>query len=80
MTSVNVWQDCVVYDKLTINKHQKNRAFSSMLDEVKRGCLSQTTLHAIKERVITTSTVEKFEELLSTDKSPLCLFPTREAC
>ena len=41
---------------------------------------SQTTLQALKERVITTSTVDKFEELLSTDKSPLCLFPTREAC
>ena len=81
MTSVNIWQDCVVYDELTINERQKkDQAFSSMLDEVRRGCPSQTTLQALKERIITTSTVDKFEELLSTDKSPLCLFPTREAC
>ena len=73
MTSVNIWQDCVVYDELTINECQKkDQPFSSMLDEVRRGCLSQTTLQALKESVITTSTVNKFEELLSTDKSPLC--------
>ena len=81
MTSVNIWQDCVVYDELTINERQKkDQAFSSMPDEVRRGCPSQTTLQALKERVVTKSTVDKFEELLSTDKSPLCLFPTREAC
>ena len=81
MTSVNIWQDCVVYDELTINERQKkHQVFSSMLDEVRWGCLSQTTLQALKERVVTTSTVDKFEELLSTDKFPLCLFPTREAC
>ena len=35
MTSVNIWQDTVVYDELTINKRQKrDQAFSSMLDEV----------------------------------------------
>ena len=51
-----------------------------MLDEVRRGCPSQNTLQALKERVITTPTIDKFEELMSTDKSPLCLFPTREAC
>ena len=81
MTSVNIWQDWVVYDELTINERQKkDQAFSSMLDKVRQGCPSQTTLQALKERVITTSTVDKFEELLSTNKSPLCLFPTREAC
>ena len=80
-TSVNIWQDCVVYDELTINKHQKkDQPFSSMLDKVRQGCPSQTTLQGLKERVITTSTADKFEELLSTGKSPLCLFPTREAC
>ena len=81
MTLVNIWQDCMVYDELTINKCQKkDQAFSSMLDKVRRGCPSQTNLQALKERVIMTSTVDKFEELLSTNKSPLCLFPTREAC
>ena len=71
----------MVYDELTINERQKkDQAFSSMLDEVRQGCPSQATLQALKERVVTTSTVDKSEELLSTDKSPLCLFPTREAC
>ena len=39
MTSVNIWQDSVVYDELTINERQKkDQVFSSMLDEVRRGC------------------------------------------
>ena len=81
MTSVNIWQENVVYDELTINKRQKkDQAFSSMLNEVRQGCPSQSTLQALKERVISSPTVDIFEELLSTDKSPLCLFPTREAC
>ena len=78
---VFVIQENVVYDELTIKESQKkDQAFSSMLDEVRRGCPSQNTLQALKERVITTPTIDKFEELMSTDKSPLCLFPTREAC
>ena len=79
MTSINIWQENVVYDELTINERQKkDQAFSSMLNEVRQGCPSQSTLQA--QRVITSPTVDKFEELLSTDKSPLCLFPTRDAC
>ena len=62
----------MVYDELTINERQKkDQAFSSMLNEVRQGCPSQSTLQALKERVISSPT---------TDKSPLCLFPTREAC
>jgi hypothetical protein len=77
MTSVNIRQENVVYDELTINERQKNdQAFSSMLDKVRWGCPSQSTPQVLKEGVITTPV----EELLSTDKSPLCLFPTREAC
>ena len=39
MTSVNIWQDTVLYDELTINERQKkDQAFSSMLDEVWHGC------------------------------------------
>ena len=35
MTSVNIWQDTVLYDVVTINERQKlDLAFSSMLDEV----------------------------------------------
>ena len=81
LTSVNIWQDSVVYDELTINECQKkDQAFSSMLDEVRRGCPSQNTVQALKDRVITTPVVDKFEELMSPGQSLLCLFPTRESC
>ena len=40
MTSVNIWQDTVL-DELTINERQESDlVFSSMLDEVRRGCPS----------------------------------------
>ena len=81
LTSVNIWQDSVVYDELTINERQKkDQAFSSMLDEVRRGCSSQNTVQALKDRVITTPVVDKFEELMLPGQSPLCLFPTHELC
>ena len=81
MTSVNIWQENVVYDELTINERQKkDQAFSSMLNQVRQGCPSDDTVQTLGDRVFTESTVDKFEQLLSEDKSPLCLFPTREAC
>ena len=44
MTSVNIWQDNVLYDELKINERQKkDQAFSSMLDEVRHGCLKDET-------------------------------------
>ena len=74
MTSLNTWQENMVYDELIINERQKkDEALSLILDEVWQGCPSQNTLQALKERVITTLTVDKIEELLSTDKSQLCL-------
>ena len=81
MTSVNIWQDTVVFDELTINERQKkDQAFSSMLDEVRRGCPSQQTIQALQDRVIEVPVVDKFEALLASKLSPLCLFPTRKAC
>ena len=81
MTSVNIWQDTVLYDELTINKRQKSDlVFSSMLDEVRRGCPSPQTIQALEDRVITTPVVDRFDELLTSKQSPLCLFPTRKAC
>ena len=50
-----------------------------MLDEVRRGCPSPQTMQALEERVITTPVVDKFDELLTSKQSPLCLFPTRKA-
>ena len=81
MTSVNIWQETVLYDELTINERQKaDLVFSSMLDEVRRGCPSPETLQSLQDRVITVPVVDKFEELLANKQSPLCLFPTRKAC
>ena len=81
MTSVNICQDTVVFDELTINERQKkDQAFSSMLDEVRRGCPSQQTIQALQDRVIEVPVVHKFEALLASKLSPLCLFPTRKAC
>ena len=81
MTSVNIWQDTVLYDELTINERQKSDlVFSSMLDEVRRGCPSPQTVQALEDRVIKTPVVDKFDELLTSKQSPLCLFPTRKAC
>ena len=54
--------------------------FSSMLDEIRRGCVSDETVEALKSRVISIPVVDKFEELLSANKAPLCLFPTRKLC
>ena len=81
MTSVNIWQDTVVYDELTINERQKkDQMFSSMLDEVRRGCPSEKTIKALQVRVITTPVIDKFQELLASKQSPLCLFSTRKSC
>ena len=81
MTSVNIWQDTVLYDELTINERQKkDQVFRSMLDEEQRGCPTTHIIPTLEKRVITTPVVDKFEELLSTHKSPLCLFQTHKSC
>ena len=50
MTSINIWQDTVVYDELTINECQKqDQAFSSMLNEVRRGFPSKATIEALQD-------------------------------
>ena len=61
MTSVNIWQDCVVYDVTIKMCQKKKQAFSSILDEVRHGCTSQSTLQALKETVITTSTAMRVD-------------------
>jgi hypothetical protein len=81
MTTINIWQDTVMYDELTINERQKeDQLFSSMLNEVRCGCPSQKTIQALQARVITIPVVDKFHELLASKESPLCLFPTRKSC
>ena len=79
MTLVNIWEVCVDYDELTLNECLKQDQ-TFLLDEVRRGCVSKTTIQALKDRVITTSVVDTFEELMVSSQSPLCLFSTRKLC
>ena len=81
MTSVNIWRETVVYDELIINEHQKKDVkFCELLDEVRRGCVSEEGIKILEERVIQGPIVDKFEELLRSSHSPVCLFPTRKEC
>ena len=79
--SVNIWQDCVIYDELTINERQKKDGeFSAILDCVRRGSLSEQTISVLKERVSEVTIAEKFTELQEAGMTPVCLFPTRKQC
>ena len=81
MTSVNIWAETVIYDELTINEHQKkDSSFCILLDEVRRGCLSESNANILKKRVIQTSPVDKFDELCRLGQCPVYLFPIRKQC
>lgn len=77
-TSINIWKDSVVYDELTINERQKNDGeYSSILDEVRCGNVSEETVTTLQERVMEVTVAEQFTQLRN---SPVCLFPTRKQC
>ena len=78
MTLVNILQDTVLYDELTINE----RIWCSALCWMKCGvaALQPQTIQALEDRVVTTPVVDKFDELFTSNQSPLCLFPTRKPC
>ena len=81
MSSVNIWKETVVYDELTVNERQKEDAhYSELLNEIRLGVLTDDAKATLQERLIHTSVVDKFEELQSQGRSPVCLFPTRKAC
>ena len=80
-TAVNIWQESVIYDELTINERQKKDAeYSSMLNDVRQGSSSEETLTILKQRLIDISIPDKFNELMKSGESPVCLFLTRKAC
>ena len=80
-TSVNIWRDSVVYDELTISERQKSDAeFATMLDCVRRGCPTDTTITTLEQRIISIPEAEKFSELQHLGQAPVCLFPTRQMC
>ena len=80
MTCVNIWGERVVYDELTIIERQKDSQFCELLNEVRCGEVSDKTVAILKERVISVSAVEKFNELVKAGQSPVCLFSKREPC
>ena len=50
--SINIWNECVVYDELTINERQKKDSqFSALLNSVRIGTLSEETISTLKGRV-----------------------------
>ena len=72
--SVNIWRDNVVYDELTINERQKSDGmFTSMLEEVRLGNVSEASLQLLQGRVIHTTVKDKFLELQSSGNAPVCM-------
>ena len=64
MGAINIWQDTVLYDELTINERQKmDQTFSDMLDCVRRGIKSDKTISTLSQRVIKVPIEQKFDEL-----------------
>ena len=64
MMSVNIWQETIMYDELTINKRQKtDMEYCVLLDEVRRGCPSSKTVALLNGRLIQGDAVEHFQNL-----------------
>eukprot|EP00731_Ephydatia_muelleri_P023421 Em0015g1004a len=81
LTSVNIWHLCVEYDELIINQRQKEDVeFGLLLNDVRTDSLSANTIATLKNKVMTCTPLEKFQDLLKSGKSPLSLFSTRKAC
>ena len=80
-TAINIWQEVVVYNELTINERQKtDTKFSEMLNSVRCGFPTEETVRALKEPVFTGSIYEKYHEVEQHGETPVCHFPTRLAC
>ena len=80
-TSVNIWSSSVEYDELTINERQKkDGGFSTILDSVRQGNLTDEITATLQDRVSSAPISEKFAELQGCGMTPVCLFPTRKQC
>ena len=80
-TSVNIWQDCVTYDELTINERQKNDPeYSRVLNSIRCSYIDKKIQSILEKKVIDCSVDKKFDQLAKERQSPVCLFPTRNAC
>ena len=80
-TAVNIWQESVTYDELTINKRQKkDPEYSSILNNVRLGISSDETVSVLQQRVIDVPLAQKLHQLKESGDSPVCSFLTRKAC
>ena len=78
---VNVWKQEVVYDELTINERQKSdKTFTSLLDEVRLGSVSEASLKLLEGRVIQCTVKDKFVQLQRSGDTPVCMFPLKKDC
>ena len=81
MSSVNIWKDCVKYDELTINERQKkDPQFSSMLNDIRVGNITDESTHILEQRVVEVPMFERYQQLKDTGTLPVCMFATRKAC
>ena len=81
MMSVNIWQETVMYDELTINERQKtDMEYCIVLDEVRRGCPSSKTVSLLNDRLIQGDVVNHFQQLQQSGLSLVFLFPTQKSC
>ena len=79
--SVNIWQETVTYDELTINERQKkDREYCDLMDEVRHGCPSSKTVTLLRDRLMPGCALDQFEALHQSGQSPVCLLPTRKSC
>ena len=64
MTSINIWQETVVYNELMINERQKkDKSYSELLNKIRCGSKSDDVVEALQGRVIDCTASEKFEQL-----------------
>ena len=79
MMSINIWQETIVYDELTINE-KTDMEYCVVLDKVRRGFPSDKTFTLLNDRLIQGDVVEHFWSLQQSGQSPVFLFPTRKSC
>ena len=81
MYSVNIWKETVIYNELTINERQKeDKEYSVLLDGIRREFPSEEAITQLRARVFSEPVIDKYNQLASEGKAPICLFSTRKQC
>ena len=80
-SSPNIWEECVVYDELTINERQKGDSeYATLLNNIRIGVVTDAIINTLQTRVFTCSLADKIAELNESGIRPVTFFPTRQAC